>query len=251
MPVDHEISTLPVAVRVFPDPAAERDSRSGKFWLQPEGVLVIHTEKLQRGLIGIYQLIVDGECLEENLFYRDLPSADIQALKKYVTSHAVITGAGALRRLRLLTRHEFLDVFFELAYRARCLVVGFNLPIHLARLAFDSAPARGFFAGGFSLALWSYIDKSGRERANGFRPRICIKYIDRKRSLIAFTARNSPDPEDLIPEGSPSGKPQPGYRFPGHFLDVRTLAFALADELYSLDGACEAFGVEHVKKHTT
>lgn len=79
---------------------------------------------------------------------------------------------------------------------------------------------------------------------NGFRPRICVKYIDNKRSLIGFTARNSPDQVDLIPEGSPSGKPQPGYKFPGHFLNLRTLAFALTDEGYSLEAACEAFGVE-------
>jgi hypothetical protein len=121
--------------------------------------------------------------------------------------------------------------------------VGFQLHVHLARLAFNTAPARGFFGGGFSLGLWSYFDKHGHERTNGFRPRICVRYVDRKRSLIGFTARNSPDQEDLIPEGSESGEPRPGYRFPGHFVDARTLAFALADELYSLESACNAFGL--------
>ena len=53
---------------------------------------------------------------------------------------------------------------------------------------------------------------------------------------------------DLIPEGSTSGKPQPGYKFRGHFLDLRTLAFALTDEGYSLEAACEAFGVEYRKQ---
>jgi hypothetical protein len=117
-----------------------------------------------------------------------------------------------------------------------------------SRLAFDFAPARGFYAGGFSLGLWSYTDPAGRERPNGFRPRVCIKHIDSKRALIGFTARNSPDQVDLIPEGSLSGEPKPGYKFPGHFLDLRTIAFALADEAYSLEGACEAFGVEHGKQ---
>src|SRR6185437_14650306 len=143
------------------------------------------------------------------------------------------------------TRREFLKLFYDLAYKARCLVVGFNLPQHLSALAFNSVPARGLFAGGFSLGLWSYIDEKGRERPNSFRPRICIKHVDRKRAFIGFTARNSPDEVDLIPEGSPSGEPQPGYRFPGHFLDLRTLAFALADEVFLLDAACRAFGVSH------
>jgi hypothetical protein len=248
MAVDHEISTLPVAVRVFPDSAAERDSRSAKFWRWPHGMVVIHTQEVRRGFIGIYRFIVDGECVEEGVFYHLLPRTDIHKLEEYVASHRAETHPEDFKRLRLLNRHEFLQVFYELAYKARCLVVGFNLPIHLARLAFTSAPARGFFAGGFSFTLWTYKDKKGCERPNGFRPRICIKYIDRKRSLIAFTARNSPDPEDLIPEGSLSGEPKPGYRFRGHFLDLRTLSFALANEVFSLEAACQAFGVTNGKK---
>lgn len=243
MAVDPEISTLPVAVRVFPDFATERGS-GARFWHQPEGMFVIHTQAVGRGFIGISRLIVDGEFVEDTVFYHGLRKKDVQILKRYVRAE---TSTGAVR---LLTRREFLQTFYELAYQARCLVVGFNLPVHLARLAFASSPARDFFAGGFSLVLWTYKDKKGRERPNGYRPRICIKYIDRKRSLIAFTARNSPDPDDLIPEGSATGEPKPGYRFPGHFLDLRTLAFALADELYSLEAACEAFGVEHGKTHT-
>ena len=37
---NHEVRTLPIAVRVFPDPAsAEGEARSGKFWQEPEGIL--------------------------------------------------------------------------------------------------------------------------------------------------------------------------------------------------------------------
>ena len=58
----------------------------------------------------------------------------------------------------------------------------------------------------------------------------------------------SPFQLDLIPEGSLSGRPEPGYIFRGHFLDLRTLAFALTDRGYSLEQACKAFGVEHGKQ---
>lgn len=238
-----EIKTLPIAVRVFPAPAAGDDHRSAKFWQQPEGMFIIHTEARdgtsKRGFIGSYQLIAGGESIEEGLFYGHLSKVDTRALRKLVASQGQ-----RFNCFRLLTKREFLKLFYDLAYKARCLIVGFGLPMHLARIAFDCAPARGFFAGGFSLGLWSYIDEKGRERPNGFRPRVCVKYVDRKRSLISFTARNSPDQEDLIPEGSSSGEPKPGYRFPGHFLDLRTLAFALADEVYSLEAACESFGVK-------
>jgi hypothetical protein len=253
---NHEITTLPIAVRVFPDPPApEQDRGSAKFWQEPEGILVLHTETQgdapQKLLIGSYRLIIAGQCVEEGLFHGDLPKADLRVLKNYVTRHRAETDAGGVKQLRLLTRREFLHLFYDLAYKARCMVVGFDLPFHLSRLAFDSGPARDFFAGGFSLGLWSYIDHKGRERANGFRPRVRVKYIDHKRSLMGFSARNSPDEEDLIPEGSLTGEPQRGYRFAGHFLDPQTLAFALTDEVYAVDAACEVFGVKHGKKRAS
>ena len=249
-----EIRPLTVAVRVFPYASDEgKDRRSTRSSLLPKGMLVIHTAgssgSTQKLTIGIYRFIVGGQCLEEGLFYADdLPRRELQVLKDYVVRHNVDAAPGDDRRLRLLTRSEFLDLFYQLAYKARCLVVGFDLSYDISRLAFDCSPARGFYAGGFSFSLWSYKDSRGRERPDGFRPRVCIKHIDSKRSLIGFTGRNSPDQVDLIPEGSLSGKPQTGYKFRGHFLDLRTLAFALTDEGYSLEAACEAFGVEHRKQ---
>jgi len=244
-----EIKSLPIGVRVFPAPAVvDGNMRSKKPWQLPEGMLVFHTvarnDAAQKLLMGSYQLIVGGHTLEEGLFYENLSKPGRQALKDYVASYSADSGDQIL----LLNRREFLKVFFELAYKARCLVIASNLPFHLSRLAFNSAPARGYFAGGFSLGLWTYRDKNDRERLNGFRPRICIKYIDNKRAFTGFTARNSPDPEDLIPDGSPCGEPEPGYRFPGYFLDLRTLAFALTDEVYSFEAACEAFGVEYARE---
>ena len=53
----------------------------------------------------------------------------------------------------------------------------------------------------------------------------------------------------MIPEGSPTGKPERGYIFRGHFLDLRMLAFALTDIGYSLNAACVEFKVEHGKEH--
>ena len=249
-----EIKPLPVAVRVFPYAAdIGKEHRRTNSFLLPKGTLVIHTAgrsgSSQKLTTGSYRFIVGGQCLEEGLFYADdLPRREVQVLKDYVLRHDGNAAPGDDQRLRLLSQREFLDLFYQLAYKARCLVVGFNLSHDISRLAFDCSPARGFYAGGFSFSLWSYKDRRGRERPDGFRPRVCIKHIDSKRSLIGFTGRNSPDQVDLIPEGSVSGRPQPGYKFRGHFLDLRTLAFALTDEGYSLEAACEAFGVEHRKQ---
>ncbi|MHB8218639.1 MAG: hypothetical protein ACYDDS_21410 [Candidatus Sulfotelmatobacter sp.] len=55
----------------------------------------------------------------------------------------------------------------------------------------------------------------------------------------------------MIPEGSTTGEPEEDYAFRGHFLDLRTLAFALTDKSYTFEKACEDFGVEHGKQHVT
>jgi hypothetical protein len=245
---------VPVAVRVFPVAVdVQQKGRPSRAWQCPEAMLVFDTETTvdvtQSLTFGSYRFIVRGRCLEEGLFYGNgLPTAGRRVLEDYVATHNGDTDRAGVRQLRLLTQSEFLEKFYHCAYKARALVIGFNLSFDLSRLAFSSAPARRRFTGGFSLCLWTYTDRRGRKRVNKYRPRVRIRYIDNKRSLIGFTARKSPDDADLIPEGSQSGKPQRGYVFPGYFLDLRTLAFSLTDTGYTLETACRAFGVEHLKQ---
>ena len=243
---------LPVAVRVFPLlERTEPKSTSKKVWRLPRAMFVLDTETTtdasQRLTFGSYRFIVHGELQEEGLFYADdLPGKDRRTLEKYVAQqnrHSHVC-------LLLLTRREFLKKFYKAVYKSRALLVGFNLPFDLSRIAFAARPARGRFAGGFSFAFWTYT-KLGVERPSTRRPSIGIKHIDSKRALKGFTARFGPDDSDLIPEDSTTGKPVKGYKFRGHMLDLRTLAFALTDRSYSLDTACKAFGVEHGKQHVS
>jgi len=248
------LKSLPIAVRVYPEPKyAEADARSRKRWQCPGAMFVFDTETrtdaTQSLTFGSYRFIVAGRCLEEGIFYGDdLLEKERKFLEDYVLTHGAETADGGIRKIRLLTRRQFLAKFYKAVYKGRCLLVGFNLPFDLSRIASDVTDARGRFAGGFSLGFWSYRDKSGSESADPYRPRVRIKHIDSKRALKGFTARNDPDRSDLIPEDSPDGQPQKGYKFRGHFLDLRTLAFALTDRGYSLETACEAFGVEHGKQ---
>ena len=109
-----------------------------------------------------------------------------------------------------------------------------QLAFDLSRLAVDFGNARDKrFAGGFSLTLWDYEDASGVRRPNKYRPRISIKHIDSKRALKGFTSARDPDPVDLIPDWSETGEPE-GGPFRGHFLDLRTVAFAVTDRGHSL-----------------
>jgi hypothetical protein len=218
-------------------------------------VLVLDTETTvdaaQRLLFGSWRVYQDGRCISEGLFYADdLPAPDRALLADYVRTHPAATEEP--EPLALLTYRQFLkDVFWLVAYKGRGLVVGFNLPFDLARLGIGWGEARGgFYAGGFSLPLASYV-KDGRTQENRYRPRLAVKSLDSKRALLGFTRAREPDAVDQIPEGAADGAPDPRYTFRGYFLDLRTLAFALTNQSHSLASACAAFGVAHGKQVAT
>ena len=244
---------LPVAVRVYPEgKKSERNfDKPQRKWHLPEAMFVFDTEtrtdQTQRLTFGSYRFLVSDRCLKEALFCGDdLTSKERRILEQYVATHYAEVADAGVQELLLLTRDELTKELYRDTYQGRCLLVAFNFPFDISRIAYASTKARGRFAGGFSLDIWSHETK-GLETRNRFRPSICIKQIDSKRALKGFTRRKYPDEEDLIPEGSTTGEHEETYAFRGHFLDLRTLAFALTDRSYSLERACEDFGIEHKK----
>ncbi len=254
-----DVKRLSIAVRVYPTPKIKEHVSRVRKWRTPQAAFVWDAETrvdhTQRLTFGSYRFIVAGRLLEEGLLYADdLSVKEMRVLQTYIETHPADTAAKVPQKLRLLNRVEFVDRLYKAAFDGRCLLVGFNLPFDLSRVACDFTSARGpQFAGGFSLELWSYIDQSGNTHHNPFRPRIAVKNIDSKRALKGFTGTYNPDRVDMIPDGSTTGEPERGFKFRGNFLDLRTLAFSLTDRSYSLESACEAFGVEHgkmrVQKH--
>jgi len=248
-------TSLVIAVRVYPEPkVSEKDfDRPERKWRLPQAMFVFDTETstdhTQRLKFGSFRFIAGGRCLKEGLFYADDLSANERGvLKRYVaTNRADVVNEG-LSELLPLERTDLLKELYRDAYKGRCLLVGFNLPFDLSRLACHFGYAKKRFAGGFSLGLWSYDDENGVQRLDPNRPAIAIKHIDSKRALKGFTDRKDQDEEDRIPEGSTTGKPEDDYIFRGHLLDLRTLAFSLTDRGHSLETACDAFDVEHGKE---
>ena len=163
-------------------------------------------------------------CVEEGLVFADEASASERLIiREYAQSHKSI--ALGRSRIRVLSRSKFIEqVFYKLAYDADALVCGFNLPFDLSRLAVGARKARRNTA--WSLIMSQYKDKTtGRLLENRFRSRIIITPKDSKAAFIRFAGRRE------------------GARKHGRFLDLRTQAWALRNESYSLDGACKAFGV--------
>jgi hypothetical protein len=225
---------------------------------RPRFALVLDTETTvdaaQRLNFGSYRycrISWDGHvphltCVEEGLFFAaDLEQRDpkgYQALIEYVRRNRADVGPGFPDKLWLRSEHEFRDVLWKEAIKKRSLIVGFNLPFDLSRLAFAWGEARGSFAGGFSLALWPRKDGGGE---NKYRPRLAVKSIDSKRALKGFQSYREPDWIDQIAvDGAP---PDRAHTHHGHLLDLRSLVYALTDRSHSLASACRAFEVEHGK----
>jgi hypothetical protein len=257
-------SDLPIAVRVYPDLPSSQSDR--KTMPEIDGVLVFdcetRTDKAQALTFGSYRFLVEGRCLEEGLFYGDdLLPREQAVLERYVASRAADTDPRGIPersipsnpKLMLLSAAEFRKLLFRVAYKGRGLLVAFNFPFDISRLALDYQPSQGRFLGGFSFVLSQYRDPNGMLRPSAYRPAITVKHMDGKRSFKRFTATIDRDKEDKIPEGAASPKPDDRYIFRGHMLDAKTLAFALTDQGMNLERACELFGVEHgkqkVKRH--
>lgn len=96
-----------------------------------------------------------------------------------------------------------------------------------------------------------YRDEKGELRERSiYRPRIAVKTIDSKRHLIGFRSPKEIDDVHLLADPTPGEEDEPARlsMHRGSFLDLRTLAFVLTDESYTLRCAGEEFGVETLKR---
>lgn len=129
---------------------------------------------------------------------------------------------------QVMTVEEFVDaVFLPEAYDLKTLIVGFNLPFDLSRLAKNFGYARNGMRGGFSFKL---------SNNNKKYPRLVIKHIDSTKAFIRFGSSLDENKREL------------GFR--GNFLDLHTLVHALTGENHSLASACRALGSDVPKMHT-
>lgn len=221
----------------------ERQHASPVKW--PDLTLVIDTETTldtaQRLTFGAYRLCELGpdryRCVEEGFFHADdLDEAQKKVLGRFVNDpknfpQVDVKTFPPPMRMNLNSRSDFVKRVFWKAIRKRAMVVGFNLPFDLSRLAVKSAPADN---GGWSFVLSLRRSRGTRQiEPNPERPRVVIRSIDSKLAFITLT------------------KPIRPWEWPreGRFLDLRTLGWALRNELYDLKGACKAFNVRGKLKH--
>ena len=184
-------------------------------------VFVFDTEttidQYQTFKFGSYGVWQNDKLDEFGLFYNNnLDSNDVKTLSDYANK----------KHIKLITKSQFLDMFIDYVYQRRAICVGFNLPFDISRIAIDYSVSRND-NNAFSFKLFD----------NVYLPRIIIKHIDSKRSLINFSIPYSKNFRKM-------------NRYRGTFVDLRTLSFALTNGNHSLESACELFSVEHKKLRT-
>jgi hypothetical protein len=184
--------------------------------------------------------------LEEGLFYGDdLPKRapkDFRALQRFTRTAMADTPGSPGASLPLYSRSEFVDkVLWKGGMVGQALIVGFNLPFDLSRVAVKWDEARGRdrqkrFVKGYTFVIWGkYSATTNRWKPNAVRPRLRIKHRDSKSADIQFTRSNAPE----LQTGS-------GV-YQGRFLDLKTFAHALTDKAHSLKSLAEALGTPHQK----
>ena len=238
MPERHDIF-----VRAHAPLPSKKKWRRKRSAIWPEFALVFDTEttldptqKLTFGCFRRCRLIGETySCIEEGLFHTDAPTAsDVRVLRQYVGNSANVPNTARFPpqiRLHLTARSSFISRVFWRAVRSGDLIVGFNLPFDLSRLAVKHANARN---GGWSLVLsLRKSRKTGEMEVNPERPRIVVTSLNSKMAFIKLS----------------SNRHRHEWPNESRFLDLRTATWALRNESFSLERACKAFNLPGKMKH--
>ena len=173
------------------------------------------TEAAQTLKFGVYQVRKGQELWEAGYFFNPeiLTDRELSVIRSYA----------AEINYHCMPVAEFIEnVFFRIGYELAAVIVGFNLPFDISRLAINHGPSRGrIMKGGFSFQL----------SPNRNWPNVQIKHLSSRVSLIRFPTR----PGFTAGRGMRRRKIKPTPR-PGFFVDLRTLAAALTSRSFNLAG---------------
>ena len=180
-------------------------------------------------------------CTEEGIFHDDdgLSAKEFEFLRRYVRANKPETTDDGCDCLRLYSRSKFIHETLGIAIQAGALIVCFNAGFDLSRLGVDWETAK---KGGWSLILsqWRNL-KTRKLQTNKFFPRIVIKALNSKAALIHSTR---------APLFEPKKKSKRVKLWPvARFLDLRTLLWALRNRSFSLETACNEFGIPGKLEH--
>lgn len=163
------------------------------------------TDPSQRLRFGAYQIRDRGTLIARGLFHADdAPKEEVSDLR---TAFQALRPTDDGEQLEFISRAEFIEhVLFGWGQDVGALIVGFNLPFDLSRLATSHTYGKGSMKGGFS---FTFADK---------RPNIRVKHLSQRAAFINFAGKGS---ADVSPDR-------------GFFVDVKTLAASLLGQSFSV-----------------
>jgi hypothetical protein len=173
-------------------------------------------------------------CVDEGFFHDESVSRqEFEELRDFVQTRKPETTDDGSSRLHLYSRSKFVREVFGGSIQAKAMIVGFNLPFDLSRLALDWEIAEG---GGWSLILSQWRNpETGQVQANKFFPRVVVNALNSKTAIIHSTR---------APLSEPGKRSKRSKLWPvARFLDLRTLLWALCNKSYSLQTACDEFRI--------
>ena len=160
------------------------------------------------------------------------PARDRPLLRQYKPKAApCIENVCSIRHhINLISRDEFSEAFFHYVYDRRAVCVGQNLDFDLSRIAtsFPTSKLEKVDNTAFSLQI------SNDSRC---RPRIYIRHLNNHLSFRRFIQPYAKNKKNKS-------------RYPGVWIDTKTLVFALTSKSLRLDKACELFKTEYQKQKT-
>jgi hypothetical protein len=162
-------------------------------------------------------------CQQEGLVYADpLDPKSINLIQRYAKNRKADVEDGCPRDILVQSRTEFVDGEFWTAVQAGAVIVCFNAPFDLSRLALEYREARNKNTG-WSMVLWKYQGKPDK-----LKPKLRVKPKDSRSAFISFGG----------------GDPNNRTIYRGRFLDLSVLGWALRNRHMTLDGFLSSFGLE-------
>jgi len=167
-------------------------------------------------------------CQREGVVYRDnLDAKSVTLIHKFVRGKPADVEDGCPEDILVQSRTQFVDGEFWQALRARAVIVNFNAPFDLSRLALAFPEARNKNTG-WAMEVWKY--EGQREK---LKPKITLKPKDSRAAFINLAG----------------GDPKNRLMYRGRFLDVSVLGWALRNKHLDLNGFLRSFGLKPKMSH--
>jgi hypothetical protein len=168
-------------------------------------------------------------CQREGVAYADnLDKSAIQRIRNYAQKARADVEAGCPENLLVQSRTEFVDGEFWEAIRAGAVIVCFNAPFDLSRIALEYREARRKNTG-WSMVFWKYAGEPDK-----FKPKLRTQPKDSRSAFIDIAG----------------GDPNNRTIYRGRFLDLSVLGAAMRSKHMTLDRFLESFGLPGKIQHT-